>query len=74
MNELKFTYKNWKCEISERTIDTLSIKIYYGEVEWHKGEQRLMEAIDLDKNDFRTFAIRDIISPFFFEDIIKETK
>jgi predicted DNA-binding transcriptional regulator YafY len=64
MNELKFTYKNWKGIISERRIDMYSIKIYYGEVEWHEGEQWLMEAIDLDKNDFRTFAIRDIVGEF----------
>jgi hypothetical protein len=30
MNELQFTYKNWKGEISERRIDKHSIKIYYG--------------------------------------------
>jgi predicted DNA-binding transcriptional regulator YafY len=64
MNELTFTYKNWKGEISERRIDVHSINIYYGEVEWHEGEQWLMEAIDLDKNDFRTFAIKDIIGEF----------
>lgn len=62
MNELKFTYKNWKGEISERRIDAHSIKIYYGEVEWHQGEQWLMEAIDLKKEEFRTFAIKDILS------------
>jgi predicted DNA-binding transcriptional regulator YafY len=74
VNELTFTYKNWKCEISERTIDTHSINIYYGEVEWHKEEQWLMEAIDLDKKDFRTFAIQDIIGDFslnFITDTIK---
>lgn len=64
MNELTFTYKNWKGQVSERRIDLHSIKIYFGEVEWHKGEQWLMEAIDLDKNDYRTFAIRDILSEF----------
>jgi predicted DNA-binding transcriptional regulator YafY len=62
MNELTFTYKNWKDIISKRKIDAHSIKIYYGEVEWHEGEQWLMEAIDLDKNDFRTFAVKDILS------------
>lgn len=72
MNELQFTYKNWKGIISERRIDIHSIKIYYGEVEWHKGEQWLMEAIDLDKNDFRTFAIKDILSPFNLDFIINE--
>jgi predicted DNA-binding transcriptional regulator YafY len=64
MKELKFIYKNWKGEISERRIDQHSINIYYGEVEWHEGEQWLMEAIDLDKDDYRTFAVRDIIGDF----------
>jgi len=64
MEELKFTYKNWKDEISERRAYTQSIKIYYGEVEWHKGEQWLMVAFDIDKQDYRTFAIRDIIGEF----------
>jgi predicted DNA-binding transcriptional regulator YafY len=62
MNELKFTYKNWKDEVSIRTININSINIYYGEVEWHKGEQWLMKAYDVRKQDFRIFAIRDILS------------
>ena len=64
MNELTFTYKNWKDEIAKRRIDTHSIKIYYGEVEWHKGEQWLIKAYDVQKQDFRTFAIKDILSEF----------
>ena len=61
IKELKFIYQNWKGEISTRTIDGNSINIYYGEVEWHKGEQWIMEAMDLDKQDIRHFALKDII-------------
>jgi hypothetical protein len=35
-----------------------------GEVEWHQGRQWLMQSIDMDKQDFRTFAIKDIIGEF----------
>lgn len=62
MNELTFTYKNWKGIVSERRIDIHSINIYYGEVEWHEGEQWLMDSYDVEKDDFRTFAIKDILS------------
>ena len=56
-----FKYKNWKGKVSDRNIHGDSIKIYYGNVEWHDGSQWLMEAFDIDKNDIRHFALKDII-------------
>lgn len=62
-NEIIFTYKNWKGITSVRRIDKKSIVIKFSESEFHKedGEQWIMDAYDLDKNDFREFAIKDIV-------------
>ena len=58
---IKDLVDNWKDEIAVRSVYGDSIKIYYGNVEWHDGDQWIMEAIDLDKNAVRHFAMRDII-------------
>lgn len=60
MNELLiFTYKNWKGNVSERTVK--NPKFVYGTSPYHEGEQWFIEAFDLDKNDMRMFACVDII-------------
>lgn len=51
-------YTNWRNETSMRKI--LPSRIYYGEVSFHKGPQWLLEALDVDKNEPRTFATKDI--------------
>ena len=56
---LKFSYKNWKGKISDREI--YPIFIYYGNTEYHKGNQWLLEAFDIDKNAKRIFALKDIL-------------
>jgi len=56
---LKFEYRNWKGRSSLRCV--LPTKIYWGSTEYHKQEQWLMEAYDLDKKALRTFAVTDII-------------
>jgi predicted DNA-binding transcriptional regulator YafY len=52
-------YKNWKNETSERHI--LPLEIWFGATEWHTAEQWLLRATDLDKNEERNFAIKDIL-------------
>lgn len=53
-------YTNWKGERSIRTI--IPIRIYWGSNEWHKEEQWLLEAHDLEKQALRNFAMKDIHS------------
>lgn len=62
MKEFKFKYKNWKGITSERKIDIYSINIYWGTVEWHKDKQWLLKAYDIDKQDYRHFAIKDFVN------------
>jgi len=36
------------------------VKIYFGRTDWHPEEQWLMEAIDLEIQQTRVFAMRDM--------------
>ncbi len=58
--EVKILYTNWKGETATRTI--LPEKIWFGHTEWHKEDQWLLHAMDLGKNEYRDFSLKDIIS------------
>ena len=62
---IKVKYKNWKSEISIRTI--IPVSIYYGYTDFHKENQWLMDVFDVDKDALRTYAMMDIIE-FIKED------
>ena len=51
-------YTNHRGERARRRIRPAAIR--FGEAEWHPGPQWLMEAICLEKNAQRTFAMKDI--------------
>ena len=51
-------YKNWQGETGKRKI--VPMKITWGATEWHPKEQWLLKVWDLDRNDFRMFALTDI--------------
>jgi len=51
-------YTNWKGITAERVI--IPIEIWYGSTEWHKEEQWLLRAHDVDKDEERNFAVKDI--------------
>jgi predicted DNA-binding transcriptional regulator YafY len=55
-----FRYTNWKGETSLRKV--LPCCIRYGHSEYHPEDQWLLEAIDLDKMDYRTFALDGILA------------
>jgi len=55
---VKIDYTNWKQERSTRTI--LPERIFFGQNEWHKEQQWLLEALDVEKKQMRTFAIKNI--------------
>ncbi len=59
MNDsVKIIYTNWKGETAERTIRP--IELWFGETEYHPEAQWLLRALDLDKNEERNFAMKDI--------------
>lgn len=51
-------YTNWKGDTRWRKIIPISIE--FKMTQWHKKEQWILNAIDVDKNEERGFAIKDI--------------
>ena len=58
-NPIEIKYKNWKGKVSNRIITP--IKLRYGESEFHKGNQWILKAWDINKSAVREFAINDIL-------------
>lgn len=58
---LSFWYKNYRGEVSERTVRP--IRIYHGATEWHPEPQWLLEAFDMEKDAVRAFAMCDMQAP-----------
>ena len=57
-NIVTILYTNWKGETSERDIKP--IELWFGATEYHPEEQWLLRAVDIEKNDERNFAMKDI--------------
>lgn len=53
-------YTNWRGITSVRTIKPE--RIVWKSTEWHKEPQWLLDAFDIDRDAFRTFAMKDIKS------------
>jgi predicted DNA-binding transcriptional regulator YafY len=51
-------YVNWRGERSWRRV--VPQRLYFAAVEWHPGEQWLLDAWDVDKQATRSFAMKDI--------------
>ena len=51
-------YTNYRGESAKRVIVPHSI--WFGCTEWHPEDQWLLEAYDLDKQAFRSFALRGL--------------
>lgn len=58
--EVQILYRNWRGEIDYRKV--LPKKIYYGSSKWHAEVQWLLVADDLEKNEERHFALKDILT------------
>ena len=54
-----FSYKNWQGQVGTRTVQV--IRLTYGATEWHPQPQWLLEALDIDKNAVRFFALCDVM-------------
>ncbi len=55
---LKFEYVNWEKKKAVRAVKP--IKVWYGKTEWHPKNQWFLKALDLEKNEERDFALKDI--------------
>ena len=53
-------YTNYRGERSTRKI--VPKNIWFGKTEWHPEEQWLLDAIDIEKDAIRNFAMKDIHS------------
>lgn len=56
---LEFYYRNYKGVCAIRKVQ--EPKMFYGKTEHHPKMQWFMKAFDIDKDDFRDFAVADII-------------
>ena len=54
--QVKILYTNWKGKTSYRNIIPKSIE--FKSTEWHKEEQWILNAFDINKNTDRGFALK----------------
>lgn len=57
-NVIEFDYINWKGEKGHRKA--IIKGFYYGNTEYHKEDQWLLEAFDVEKGEDRVFAMKDM--------------
>jgi predicted DNA-binding transcriptional regulator YafY len=57
---IRIIYTNYRGETAQRTI--VPQRVWFGATEWHPEEQWLLDAVDVEKNAQRSFALRDIKS------------
>lgn len=55
-------YTNFRGEFGRRRIFPVGRRMFFGSNEWHKTPQYLIEAIDMEKGEIRTFAMIHISS------------
>lgn len=58
--EVRVLYTNWRGEKRWRRI--IPQRMYFGSTEWHPEHQWLLDVLDLEKKEFRTFAMEGILS------------
>lgn len=56
--EVSIVYTNYRGETAIRRI--VPKKIWFGKTDWHPEEQWLLDAVDMEKNAERSFALKDI--------------
>lgn len=60
METLKFYYENYRGVKSLRSVQDPTM--WFGESKYHKGDQWFIHAFDLERQDFRDFAVADILT------------
>ncbi len=58
-NAIRVIYRNYRGEVAQHTIIPTG-KLYWGKNERYIEEQWIMEVWDLEKQDFRDYALRNI--------------
>ena len=56
-----FTYLNWKGEIGIRVAQP--IELYFAATPHHPEPTWLIRTWDIEKSDYRSFALKDILTP-----------
>lgn len=56
--KVNILYTNWRGEKRWRSI--LPQEVFFGATQWHPEEQWLLKALDLEINETRDFAMKDI--------------
>lgn len=60
IEHLTFSYKNHRGEIGIRRV--IPSMFYFGHTHWHQDSQWLLRGFDLDKNQMREFAFKEIMT------------
>jgi predicted DNA-binding transcriptional regulator YafY len=55
---VRILYTNYRGETALRTV--VPERIFFGSTEWHPEPQWLLEALDLEKGQSRSFAMKDV--------------
>lgn len=55
---VRILYTNYRGENAWRSIRP--VRIWFGSTKWHPEDQWLLDALDLEKNASRSFAMQDI--------------
>lgn len=53
-------YTNWKGVTSDRRVRP--VELWFGATEYHSSEQWFLKALDIEKDEERDFAMKDIVS------------
>jgi predicted DNA-binding transcriptional regulator YafY len=61
-NAISLVYTNYRGETSVRRV--IPQRIWFGATDWHPEEQWVLDAVDLDKQAERSFALKDIRTCF----------
>lgn len=56
--QVRILYTNYRGETALRTV--IPERLYFGSTTWHPESQWLLDALDVDKHENRTFAMKDI--------------
>ncbi|WP_327211194.1 hypothetical protein [Rhizobium leguminosarum] len=56
---VEFVYENWEGEI--RVRKAVPVRLIYGSNKWHTEDQWMLEAVDVESGEPRTFAFKGII-------------
>lgn len=62
---LTFGYANHRGKYAVRTVEPL--KVWFGSTEWHPEPQWFLQAIDIEKNAARDFALKDFSAALVFD-------